>query len=88
MSSRFFSWEWYCSLFPSKPKKEIDPFLWRCACGHKWKFNKLQLLRMYLQKNYIYTCPQCQRKMTFRMITHVVKDIDSEWVKDHNRWLE
>lgn len=86
--NRFLSWEWYCSLFPSKPKKSIDPFLWRCSCGRKFKFNKLQLLRMYLQKNYIYTCPHCQRKSTYRMITHVVRDIDPEWIKEHNRWLD
>ncbi len=88
MTERFFSWEWWCALFPSKPKKEIDPFVYTCSCGYKWRFSKFQLLRMYLSRNYIHTCPRCLKKSTFRMITHVVRDIDSEWVKDHNRRLE
>ena len=88
MKGRFLSWEWYCSLFPSKSRKEIDPFVYTCECGYKWKFSRFQLLRMYLSKYYIHTCPRCQRKSTYRMITHVARDIDSEYVKDHNRMLE
>ena len=72
-------WEWFCSLFPAQEKEVIDPYQYRCICGHKWKFNKWQLLKMFLFENYTYTCPQC---------THVVRDIDTEEIKEHNRWLD
>ena len=81
-------WEWFCSLFPSYKSEDIDPYTWVCHCGRKWKFNRIQLLRMYLFKNYIYTCPQCQRQGTFRMLCHVVRDIDSDEVKQNNRMIE
>ena len=81
-------WEWYCSLFPRDNHKEIDPYLWRCPCGYSWKFNKLQLLRMYLTGEYIHTCPQCLRKSRYRMITHVVREIDTEEIKKHNQMLK
>ncbi len=88
MMSRWMSWEWYCSLFPSKSSDEIDPFLYTCECGFKWRFTSFQLLRMYLSKSFIHTCPRCQRKSTYRMISHVARDIDSDWVKEHNRRLD
>lgn len=80
-------WEWYCSLFKGKDKKEIDPYTWRCVCGHQWKFSRLQLLRMFLFDDYIYTCPQCHRKSRYRMITHIVREIDTEEIKENNRCL-
>ena len=81
-------WEWFCSLFPEEEKEVIDPYTWRCVCGHTWKFSKWQLLRMFLFENYTYTCPQCQRKGLYRMSTHVVRDIDTDEIKEHNRWLD
>ena len=86
--SRFFSWEYYCSLFPKKSEEIIDPKEWRCSCGYRFKFSRWQLLRLYLQDKYVFTCPQCLRKSTYRMITHVVRDIDSDEIKDNNRWLK
>ena len=83
-----FSWEWFCNLFPHNRSESIDPYQWRCSCGHTWKFNKIQLLRMFLFDDYTHTCPQCQRQSRYRMITHVVREIDSEKIKRNNRWLD
>ena len=80
-------WEWYCSLFPSKAKDEIDPYLWRCKCGHTWKFNKWHLLRMLFFEDYIYTCPQCLRKSRYRMITHIVRETDTREIIENNKRL-
>lgn len=80
-------WEWFCSLFPPHHSEEVDPYLWTCECGFKWKFNKWQLLKMYLFNNITFTCPRCQRQGNYRMITHVVRDIDTDEIKEHNRRL-
>ena len=80
--------EWYASLFKSPPREDIDPYQWKCVCGYKWKFNKFQLLRMFLFKYYTHTCPQCQRKSRYRMVSHVVRDINTKDIIEHNRWLE
>lgn len=81
-------WKWYCSLFPSRRYEEVDPYLWQCQCGYKWRFSKIQLLHMYLTGEYIHKCPQCQRKSRYRMITHVVHELDTDEIKEHNRCLE
>lgn len=86
MTEVFF--DWLASLYKSEPKDDIDPFSWKCVCGHKWHFNKWQLLRMFLFKNYTYTCPQCHRKSRYRMITHVIRDKNSKEIDKHNRMLE
>lgn len=81
-------WRWLCSLYPPHKSQSIDPYRWRCSCGHTWKFNKLQLLWMHLFDDYIYTCPQCHRKSRYRMISHVVRDMDTDEIRENNRWLE
>ena len=81
-------WEWYCSLFKPELKQEIDPYTWRCVCGHTWKFSKWQLLRMFLFKTYVYTCPQCHRKSRYRMVSHVARETDTEEIRENNRWLD
>ena len=85
---KMFSWEWWCSLFPSQKKEEIDPYTWFCKCGHRWRFNKFQLLLMFLFEDYVYTCPQCQRKSRYRMVTHVVRETDTDEIRENNRWLD
>lgn len=86
--SRLFSWEYYCSWFPTQKSEDIDPYLWTCQCGYRWRFGFVSLLRMYLFKSFIHTCPKCQRKSTYRMLSHVVRDVDSDYVKECNRKLE
>ena len=81
-------WEWFCSLFPAQEKEVIDPYEYRCQCGHKWKFSKWQLLKMFLFENYVYTCPQCHRKSLYRMVTHVVRETDTEAIRENNKWLD
>ena len=85
---RDMSWEWLCSLTQPQEREVIDPYQYRCLCGYKWKFSWWQLLRMFIFGDYIHTCPQCQRKARYRMITHVVRDIDTEAIKENNRWLD
>jgi hypothetical protein len=43
---------------------------------------------MFLFDDYTHTCPQCQRQSRYRMITHVVREIDTDEIKEHNRCLE
>ena len=74
MGDRDIYWEWYCSLFPKTQKTKIDPTLQKCKCGHQWKFNKWQLIRMLLQGKYIHTCPQCLERKEYRLIYHVVME--------------
>ena len=82
-------WEYYCNLFKTNnDQQEICPYTWRCSCGHTWKFNKIQLMLMFFKGNYIYTCPQCLKQSNYRMITHVVREIDTEKIREHNRGLE
>ena len=81
-------WEWYCSLFPVDKKREIDPYTWRCKCGHTWKFSKFKLLLMFLFEDYVYTCPQCHRQSRYRMITHVVRETDTDKIRRNNRWID
>lgn len=81
-------WEWFSSLFKAQEKEEIDPYTWLCKCGHTWKFSKWQCLLMLFFEDYIYTCPQCQRKSRYRMITHIVRESDTESIKENNRMLE
>lgn len=81
-------WEWLCSLYKSREKTTIDPYLWRCPCGHTWRFNRLQLLWMFLHEDYVHTCPQCLRKSRYRMITHTVRETDTEEIRRYNRGLE
>ena len=81
-------WEWFSSLFPSYEADEVDPYTWTCIhCGYKWRFNKLELLKMFLFDDYTHTCPQCQWQSRYRMITHVVREIDSDEIRENNRWL-
>lgn len=81
-------WEWYCSLFPSTPRQEIDPYKYHCKCGYSWKFTWWQLLLMYLFEYYTHTCPQCQRKSRYRMIRYVARVSDTEKIRENNRWIE
>ena len=81
-------WRWLCSLYPSYKSEEIDPYVWRCSCGYVWKFNKLQLLWMFLFEDYTHTCPQCQKQSRYRMITHVVRETDTEKIRENNRCLD
>lgn len=80
-------WEWL-SQFYSYESPDIDPYLWRCSCGHTWRFNKLELLKMFLFPDYTHTCPQCQRQSRYRMIKHIVREIDTDKIREHNRCLE
>jgi len=80
--------EWYSSLFKSSKKANIDPYTWTCIhCGKKWRFGRLALLKMFLCDDYIHTCPQCQYKSRYRMIYHVVREMDTEEIRENNRWL-
>ena len=81
-------WDWFCSLFETQEKADIDPYTWMCKCGHRWRFNKWQLLRMFFFEDYIYTCPHCQRKSRYRMITHVVRESDTDYIRENNKMVE
>ena len=81
-------WEWLCSLTQSQKTIDIDPFVWRCQCGYKWKFSKWQLLKMFLSDYYVHTCPNCQRKSRYRMVSHVARETDTEEIRENNRWLD
>lgn len=81
-------WEWFCSLFRTKERQTIDPYLWRCSCGFTWKFSRFELLWMFLHDDYTFTCPHCQRQSRYRMITHVVRETDTDEIREHNRWLK
>lgn len=79
--------KWYASLY-SIHHKVIDPFRWRCACGYSWKFSRWQLILMLLKDDYVHTCPRCQRKSRYRMISHVVRDLPTEEIIENNKLLE
>lgn len=79
--------EWYASLFNIR-HKVIDPFHWSCSCGYTWKFSKWQLVMMLLKDDYVHTCPQCQRKSRYRMISHVVRDTPTDEIIKHNKMLK
>ena len=81
-------WNWYCSLFKAQKKADIDPYTWSCKCGHRWRFKKWQLLLMFLFEDYIHTCPQCQRKSRYRMISYVTREKDTESIKENNKMVE
>ena len=80
-------WEWL-SQFYHYESPDIDPYTWRCSCGHTWRFNRLELLWMFLFNDYTHTCPQCQKQSRYKMITHVVREIDNDKIREHNRGLE
>ena len=81
-------WEWFCSLFPHRKVQDIDPYEYRCTCGYRWHFTWWQLLWMHLFEDYIHTCPQCQRKSRYRMLSHVVRENDTEEIRENNRWID
>ena len=81
-------WKWLSSLYHSTSKQVIDPYTWRCKCGYSWKFSKLQLLWMFIHNDYTHTCPQCFRQSRYRMITHVVRETDTEKIRMNNRLVE
>lgn len=51
----------------------IDPKIHQCKCGMSWRPGTYHKLLMLLFGRYVYTCPKCQTRMTFRLIGHVVK---------------
>ena len=57
----------------------IDPKLQRCKCGYGFHPTLLMKLVMLFRGTYIYTCPVCQARLSFRLVYHVVK-IGSEEV--------
>lgn len=67
-------WDWYCSLFPSKEHKKINPKKRHCECGYTWEFNKIQTLILFLKGTRIITCPQCQRRIKFKFVYHIVNE--------------
>lgn len=88
MMSRDVWWEWFSSLFPSYKSEKIDPYLWTCThCGYTWKFGWFSLLRMFIFGELIHTCPQCLYKSRYKMITHVVREVDTDKIRENNRWL-
>lgn len=81
-------WRWFSSLFPHRKQQDIDPYQWKCTCGYVWKFGKLELLYMHLFDDYTHTCPQCQRQSRYRMISHVVRETDTQKIRENNKILE
>lgn len=52
----------------------IDPKLEYCTtCKCSWRPGLLHKLIMLITGEYIYTCPQCQTRMQYKLIHHVVK---------------
>ena len=63
----------------------IDPKLEYCTtCKCSWRPGLLHKLIMLITGEYIYTCPQCQTRMQYKLIHHVVKT-KTEPVKDKSR---
>ena len=82
-------WEWLCSLFPASDKTDVDPYVWRCLhCGFKWKFSRFEQLKMFLSSDYIHTCPQCQYQSRYRMIKHIVRETDTDEIRENNKWID
>lgn len=42
---------------------------------------------MFLHDDYTYTCPQCMRQSRYRMITHVVRETDTDKIRENNKWI-
>ena len=63
----------------------IDPKLQYCQCGYTWKFNKLELLLMFLHLRNTIRCPQCQSIMEYQIIYHTVK-MNTRKVLDEDIW--
>ena len=55
----------------------IDPLNNFCRCGHTFKLRGWQKLLMMVRGQYVYTCPHCHSRMTFKLIYHTVK-VDTE----------
>lgn len=51
----------------------IDPKLQTCTCGCSWTPGTIHKIIMLLCGEYVWTCPQCQSKLTFKLMNHVVK---------------
>lgn len=63
----------------------IDPKLHYCRCGYSWRFNKWELLLLFLGLKDSFRCPCCQSLMSFRIIYHTVKT-GSVNVLDESIW--
>ena len=64
----------------------INPKSHACTvCGYTWEFNKFQKLLMFMGFKKYFMCPQCQCKMEFRLLYHVVK-ISSRKVLNEDIW--
>ena len=65
----------------------IDPRLQYCTnCGQTWKPNTYHKIVMLVRGEYTRTCPQCQTKMKFRLMHHVVKVETERIKKDYELW--
>ena len=62
----------------------IDPKLHYCQCGCSWRPGTIHKLIMLLHGSYTRTCPQCQTRLTFRLIHHVVKT-ETRGLKNRDR---
>ena len=63
----------------------IDPTLEHCSCGYSWRPGTLSKIVMLVKGEYVWTCPQCQSRLTFKLIHHVVK-VDTKRVLDESIW--
>lgn len=64
----------------------IDPKLQTCSnCGCSWSPGTIHKIIMLIFGCYIWTCPQCQSRLEFRLMNHVVK-VNTEKVLDERIW--
>lgn len=62
----------------------IDPKLQTCSCGYSFTPSLFMKLVMLVRGEYVKRCPRCQAKLTFVLVSHVVK-VDTKVVKGKER---
>ena len=63
----------------------MNPKLQYCKCGCSWSPGTYHKIMMLLKGEYVWTCPQCQSRLTFKLMHHVVK-VDTVKVLDERIW--
>lgn len=63
----------------------MNPKIQYCQCGCSWTPGTYHKIMMLLKGEYVWTCPQCQSRLTFKLIHHVVK-VDTVKVLDERIW--
>lgn len=63
----------------------MNPKLQYCKCGCSWSPGTYHKIMMLLKGEYVWTCPRCQSRLTFKLMHHVVK-VDTVKVLDERIW--